>query len=168
RSYRALMPSVPYRTAVNVTPPALVLILFFFFNDTATTEIYTLSLHDALPIYHAQGRILYAGQEGSGPPHHRRSEEHTSELQSLTNLVCRLLLEKKNKNTAHTHMALLGRARSVSVPLSLPRVPCWSFVRPSVFPPPVCSIVCVFFFFFLNDRPPPEFSLFPPRALLPF
>src|SRR3712207_7683114 len=84
---------------------------FFFFNDTATTEIYTLSLHDALPIY-SRGRrrgrrrpravaASYAGQ-----PHHprtlvagvvrrRRSEEHTSELQSRQYLVCRLLLEKK-------------------------------------------------------------------------
>src|SRR2546430_17663086 len=68
---------------------------FFFFNDTATTEIYTLSLHDALPIY--QFSILR-------PTHccsikhiafYNRSEEHTSELQSQSNLVCRLLLEKK-------------------------------------------------------------------------
>src|SRR2546425_4687454 len=71
----------------------------FFFNDTATTEIYTLSLHDALPIshradtahrqrwlqHHAGGRVRARG----------RSEEHTSELQSLAYLVCRLLLEKK-------------------------------------------------------------------------
>src|SRR5256885_11697067 len=80
---------------------------FFFFNDTATTEIYTLSLHDALPICHHPGRHA----AGRGPvrrprglrPRHRRpgafrprrSEEHTSELQSPCNLVCRLLLEKK-------------------------------------------------------------------------
>src|SRR2546423_10978418 len=74
---------------------------FFFFNDTATTEIYTLSLHDALP-------ICVSGSSGS-PTRTRcassvkrattsRSEEHTSELQSLAYLVCRLLLEKK-KNT---------------------------------------------------------------------
>src|SRR5437016_12269418 len=79
--------------------PLFSLSLFFFFNDTATTEIYTLSLHDALPI----------SCRGSAQYHHRavrnsscwfrpRSEEHTSELQSLTNLVCRLLLEKKKKN----------------------------------------------------------------------
>src|SRR5438093_2635794 len=77
--------------------------LFFFFNDTATTEIYTLSLHDALPI--SQCQIC----KGAGCPTCKqtgwmekelglgRSEEHTSELQSLTNLVCRLLLEKKKK-----------------------------------------------------------------------
>src|SRR2546430_5647863 len=87
---------------------------FFFFNDTATTEIYTLSLHDALPIL---GRALRrrarpAGRRkpGSGPRggaaprrvrplvRDRRSEEHTSELQSQSNLVCRLLLEKKKKS----------------------------------------------------------------------
>src|SRR5690606_41564799 len=76
----------------------------FFFNDTATTELYTLSLHDALPIYaHPQPRCSFVGDH-----HHfcgnificgadTRSEEHTSELQSRENLVCRLLLEKKNK-----------------------------------------------------------------------
>src|SRR2546430_15029949 len=75
---------------------------FFFFNDTATTEIYTLSLHDALPIYNVLRRLLYRLYEarlldeiirGRMP----RSEEHTSELQSQSNLVCRLLLEKKKK-----------------------------------------------------------------------
>src|SRR5215213_12011141 len=69
---------------------------FFFFNDTATTEIYTLSLHDALPI---SRRRCHGQAPGGARRHHRdgRSEEHTSELQSLTNLVCRLLLEKKKK-----------------------------------------------------------------------
>src|SRR2546423_7568078 len=78
-------------------------VFFFFFNDTATTEIYTLSLHDALPIYgfqnldgrHLPLRILQVGLQGLARP---RSEEHTSELQSLAYLVCRLLLEKKKKN----------------------------------------------------------------------
>src|SRR2546423_7575909 len=88
--------------------PELVFV-FFFFNDTATTEIYTLSLHDALPIF---AGIEVAGRLGAGlghagrarrhdrdPGRHRlqRSEEHTSELQSLAYLVCRLLLEKKKK-----------------------------------------------------------------------
>src|SRR2546430_6167300 len=82
---------------------------FFFFNDTATTEIYTLSLHDALPILWGTISALAfkqtspaAGRSSlpsatiymAGPP---RSEEHTSELQSQSNLVCRLLLEKKKK-----------------------------------------------------------------------
>src|SRR3989449_6851310 len=74
--------------------------LLFFFNDTATTEIYTLSLHDALPISGAR-----AAGEGLPQPRHpharrarpHRSEEHTSELQSRLHLVCRLLLEKKKR-----------------------------------------------------------------------
>src|SRR5256885_15782698 len=89
--------------------------IFFFFNDTATTEIYTLSLHDALPIYpedgdghhsslggghqdwrHACSQITIADHRRRGPAiRNARSEEHTSELQSPCNLVCRLLLEKK-------------------------------------------------------------------------
>src|SRR5690625_5672361 len=74
---------------------------FFFFNDPATTEIYTLSLHDALPILHQPA----LGQRALGPVRcgvllgQGRSEEHTSELQSRGHLVCRLLLEKK-KNSA--------------------------------------------------------------------
>src|SRR3712207_8445310 len=98
--------------------------VFFFFNDTATTEIYTLSLHDALPISGAGGRgqrarhaldlcgvlapagsvsgwalsCLWGGRE-------RRSEEHTSELQSRQYLVCRLLLEKKKKKIS-TYMIM--------------------------------------------------------------
>src|SRR5256885_9749845 len=77
--------------------------IFFFFNDTATTEIYTLSLHDALPIS-APTRSCAASSSSRGrrpattgrwPRGSTRSEEHTSELQSPCNLVCRLLLEKK-------------------------------------------------------------------------
>src|SRR5438046_9777869 len=86
--------------------------MFFFSHDTATTEIYTLSLHDALPI---SARRRPAGDDHPGlgrpgscprgraaPGRAQRSEEHTSELQSLTNLVCRLLLEKK-KNLKLTY-----------------------------------------------------------------
>src|SRR5947209_18786389 len=85
---------------------------FFFFNDTATTEIYTLSLHDALPISVAfnigttrvgrvEDRPVEEGQTGLqvGVTRGRRSEEHTSELQSRQYLVCRLLLEKKKNKT---------------------------------------------------------------------
>src|SRR2546422_6501500 len=96
---------------------------FFFFNDTATTEIYTLSLHDALPISHLAEALLRRGDSvtviddlstGSiaNIAHLKknprfsyvidtimRSEEHTSELQSRLHLVCRLLLEKKKKKT---------------------------------------------------------------------
>src|SRR3712207_7860609 len=75
----------------------------FFFNDTATTEIYTLSLHDALPIFRQEGRHRGPRQVGRGDAgregdRHVRSEEHTSELQSRQYLVCRLLLEKKNSS----------------------------------------------------------------------
>src|SRR6267143_6683040 len=69
--------------------------LFFFFNDTATTEIYTLSLHDALPISSAALPSAWWRMTARWPS--RRSEEHTSELQSQFHLVCRLLLEKKKK-----------------------------------------------------------------------
>src|SRR5215208_8247839 len=71
--------------------------LFFFFNDTATTEIYTLSLHDALPISCSPPSRTRPGGRSSRSSH-RRSEEHTSELQSRGHLVCRLLLEKKKPN----------------------------------------------------------------------
>src|SRR5688572_31436340 len=96
----------------------LLLSAFFFFNDTATTEIYTLSLHDALPICkdlerkgvqpasagkwrrpHGQTAIDIQEHQSARP----RSEEHTSELQSQSNLVCRLLLEKKK----HAQLAAL-------------------------------------------------------------
>src|SRR5215217_9444652 len=80
---------------------------FFFFNDTATTEIYTLSLHDALPISAAtversRGSRSSAGQRSSPLAPVPRSEEHTSELQSRQYLVCRLLLEKKKKQKRST------------------------------------------------------------------
>src|SRR5256885_8223431 len=87
----------------------LVVIFFFFFNDTATTEIYTLSLHDALPISMRLGccRRFPPSATSSARPSASlccrsagaRSEEHTSELQSPCNLVCRLLLEKKKKKS---------------------------------------------------------------------
>src|SRR6266566_9675176 len=77
--------------------PTLVVLLFFFFNDTATTEIYTLSLHDALPISPSTAATMAPMPGSRGSMRDKaRSEEHTSELQSPCNLVCRLLLEKKN------------------------------------------------------------------------
>src|SRR5215211_9155776 len=89
------------------------LCLFFFFNDTATTEIYTLSLHDALPTSPAStspGRRPRSGtcgtrSQGICAP---RSEEHTSELQSHSDLVCRLLLEKK-KNKVWQFLLLTNK-----------------------------------------------------------
>src|SRR3954470_20153255 len=74
-------------------------LLFFFFNDTATTEIYPLSLHDALPIFLGFRRVVDVNveQEAQLDRFLLRSEEHTSELQSRRDLVCRLLLEKKRE-----------------------------------------------------------------------
>src|SRR3712207_7891683 len=97
--------------------------MFFFFNDTATTEIYTLSLHDALPIFKRRspfnsklithnfpdhpvtlspGYLVILSANQVAPAHIRRSEEHTSELQSRQYLVCRLLLEKKKNYNYNT------------------------------------------------------------------
>src|SRR3712207_8356546 len=107
---------------------------FFFFNDTATTEIYTLSLHDALPICEQPGqpagdgeRLAVVPSQGRRPgarpvvlveqPHDAapglRSEEHTSELQSRQYLVCRLLLEKKKRYSYHSIYILIEHASSI-------------------------------------------------------
>src|SRR5258708_26160342 len=99
------------------------LVLFFFFNDTATTEIYTLSLHDALPISRGERVASFRSHHPSRrrPPGFLRwrrrknpggrSEEHTSELQSPDHLVCRLLLEKKKKHNRHTAIGAAGSRR---------------------------------------------------------
>src|SRR2546428_7115785 len=89
---------------------------FFFFNDTATTEIYTLSLHDALPIC-SSWAATGGGSSASSVSWWRasagaRSEEHTSELQSRSDLVCRLLLEKKK--SAHVHHVQRPRPRAIA------------------------------------------------------
>src|SRR2546427_9366734 len=107
-------------------PPSV--FFFFFFNDTATTEIYTLSLHDALPIFpvpaRRAGRARRLRPAREFHPRARRqalrldprSEEHTSELQSQSNLVCRLLLEKKKKKTKTTTQ--LRNKTSVNNPIT--------------------------------------------------
>src|SRR2546430_912281 len=90
----------------------------FFFNDTATTEIYTLSLHDALPIsspIRQRTRVIAWPCVRSRPSATRRiparSEEHTSELQSQSNAVCRLLLEKNTRRARDPRCARLDAAR---------------------------------------------------------
>src|SRR5689334_24850156 len=108
--------------------------IFFFFSDTATTEIYTLSLHDALPIYWRFPKSLsllvvsfffvsflillaFSDLRWRLLPHlfnNLRSEEHTSELQSQFHLVCRLLLEKKKKNSKTTFKNMLDTITSVT------------------------------------------------------
>src|SRR5436190_14134060 len=103
-------------------------VLLFFFNHTATTEIYTLSLHDALPIYarrrirpvsvSARYRRVACSQSSTG----RRSEEHTSELQSHSDLVCRLLLEKKKTDKIFIMSSQNGTiVEAVQEPFSLMR-----------------------------------------------
>src|SRR3990170_7221279 len=118
----------------------------FFFNDTATTEIYTLSLHDALPIsYTALLEVqnsLY--KLARGIKWQERSEEHTSELQSPDHLVCRLLLEKNNYSSKFL----------VPSSLFLIYATADSFPQKGVF-------------FFLNDRAPPDFYPLSPPAPLP-
>src|SRR5256885_9243097 len=104
--------------------PRAPLTCFFFFNDTATTEIYPLSLHDALPILalfiDPDPRQVEAAAHAGAPVvelhtgAYARSEEHTSELQSPCNLVCRLLLEKKK-----THLlSCMSWKHAADLPLS--------------------------------------------------
>src|SRR5690242_21498546 len=96
----------------------------FFFNDTATTEIYTLSLHDALPILGVQEPEVVREEEerdqDRGEREHQRredrSEEHTSELQSHVNIVCRLLLEKKNKANPASQLEMLTPLQMYQMP----------------------------------------------------
>src|SRR2546430_13515906 len=98
------------------------MIFFFFFNDTATTEIYTLSLHDALPISPARAPPplpLWPRAVAAGYASCARSEEHTSELQSQSNLVCRLLLEKKKKKNTLPERKLYVQSVAVERHLAL-------------------------------------------------
>src|ERR1039458_8651969 len=121
----------------------------FFFNDTATTEIYTLSLHDALPISNGHSNSV---PEGLTPVlvqvANARSEEHTSELQSLRHLVCRLLLEKKPSKRHGKVMQTQSHA------LVCPWAPLRRHPQ-SHFQVPL--------FFFLMIRRPPRSTLFPTR-----
>src|ERR1022692_340052 len=116
--------------------------LLFFFNDTATTEIYTLSLHDALPIYcpPAKGCIRSRWRPRCRDP--GRSEEHTSELQSPCNLVCRLLLEKKKDDAGVSNIAACGVFKDLT-------------------PGPGQVLTLAFQVFFLIMRRQPRSPLFP-------
>src|SRR5206468_12624443 len=106
--YSTTYVSIRYSSSSFLLTLSLSSFLSFFFNDPPTTEIYTLSLHDALPIYpegawpHLRGHSRRSIGGGAQSHAHAsdaqpRSEEHTSELQSRSDLVCRLLLEKKKK-----------------------------------------------------------------------
>src|SRR6516165_1416328 len=136
----------------------------FFFNDTATTEIYTLSLHDALPIFGLRpgdeprgGRRVRRGDAG------QRSEEHTSELQSQSNLVCRLLLEKKKKN----FKTEIGNKKSEKKTSMIDPFSTTSFT--TILDDPRFVMFCPWIvnlsFFFLMIRRPPRSTLFPYTTL---
>src|SRR2546426_7952303 len=120
---RSCVPICSTGSAFSLAP---YLSFFFFFNDTATTEIYTLSLHDALPIYTspmAWARLAPALACALRGEHDKllgvvRSEEHTSELQSPCNLVCRLLLEKK-KNQDSLHVLINDEANPIGPPATV-------------------------------------------------
>src|SRR6201987_4764903 len=137
-------------------------LLFFFFNDTATTEIYTLSLHDALPIC----RACRPRRSGAADPAIAlradglsRSEEHTSELQSRSDIVCRLLLEKKRLNVDEEDESPLDeqdaskRSFHTLPPTSPRKIP--SLPRENTRPFPL---------FFLMIRQPPRSPFFPATA----
>src|SRR5215813_8767959 len=146
--------------------PFLLSCFFFFFNDTATTEIYTLSLHDALPIYpvadvfHSGGGEQLRCVERLG-----RSEEHTSELQSRPHLVCRLLLEKKNPDE---YAKAAGRLKPDS---NHDRFvvgqgdPCFDRSRSAQLHGRQCLSSWSSRFFFLMIRRPPRSTLFPYTTL---
>src|SRR3984957_20418921 len=130
-------------------------LFFFFFNDTATTEIYTLSLHDALPILRRGGRTI-GGERGQLCrllPAQRRSEEHTSELQSRENLVCRLLLERKKEEVA----VGLGDPRSELEAIAVAYLIAYVMHDPAL----------VAFVFFFKYRATTEILPLPLRAALP-
>src|SRR5947209_11261485 len=109
---------------VCIITAVIVEFYFFFFNDTATTEIYTLSLHDALPISRPNGPDRSPSCSGAaalrgcaGAVGGTRSEEHTSELQSRQYLVCRLLLEKKKKAAGQQSIQTASSAEETSIKL---------------------------------------------------
>src|SRR5712664_4243675 len=151
----------------NVAYSLWATLFFFFVNDTATTEIYTLSLHDALPIYPdwAAPPLITKLVSIVTPPR-KRSEEHTSELQSRSDLVCRLLLEKKKKVEPaeklmqHNTDSFLKQQKDTLAPDCFlehpvyrlaPYLPLFQEVYP--------------FFFFLMIRRPPRSTLFPYTTL---
>src|SRR3954465_5666872 len=135
---------------------ARLLVFLFFFNDTATTEIYTLSLHDALPISPHTFTVTFTKDLGNGSFVAARSEEHTSELQSHDNLVCRLLLEKKN-TTAPARFRprhLLPTRRSARDNQLCPPARAAERARRGCVWPYQCRVLSGVFFF--NDPAPPE------------
>src|SRR3954468_19955127 len=132
---------------------------FFFFNDTATTEIYTLSLHDALPIFERECAHRSAHMEGAAARlvvRNVRSEEHTSELQSRRDLVCRLLLEKKNR-APRRRPGAIASAHPARPPPAAPVRAAGQGLAPHCAPLGWGSVCAYpFSFFFFNDPATPE------------
>src|SRR5689334_5016875 len=159
-----------FKTSVS---PVLLPKCLFFFNETATTEIYTLSLHDALPI--SEGCLPCAGAT-QHCPHSRnwfqdwignRSEEHTSELQSQFHLVCRLLLEKKKALVPAIKCNYVKICELAWSCLVLGCGPSWVQCAP---PSWILKLQCLLFcyqnvFFFLMKQRPPRSTLFPYTTL---
>src|SRR6266567_4411881 len=139
----------------------------FFFNDTATTEIYTLSLHDALPIRLARA-VAGSERREDGPDRltQCRSEEHTSELQSQSNLVCRLLLEKKkrasNSGTKYKDTTGCDPSSNFTRMESFSRISMKAVAAGNAEPR---NDIPKLFFFFLMIRQPPRSTLFPYTTL---
>src|SRR6266496_217332 len=146
-------------------PSAHSSICFFFFNDTATTEIYTLSLHDALPISSGDGLMTcprYVGRH----VRRSRSEEHTSELQSRRDLVCRLLLEKKKEKRSYTLIEKKKKNHNTLINPCKYIVSRYLYVFDSFdFFSEFILFLIFFFFFFLMIRRPPRSTLFPYTTL---
>src|SRR5476649_749805 len=135
----------------------------FFFNDTATTEIYTLSLHDALPILLDGERPALLFHFGDHQPSFDRSEEHTSELQSHSDLVCRLLLEKKKKNNTITTD---NETKSkITQPNSFDVLDIEYFALKKLIPSGNILALDARKIFFLMIRRPPRSTLFPYTTL---
>src|SRR5476651_2225618 len=142
----------------------LFLFFFFFFNDTATTEIYTLSLHDALPICWIAWQTGMKSSSRARADSLTRSEEHTSELQSRQYLVCRLLLEKKKTNDLHNQRRIPSCDRSrnlTNTHTGAAQTNLGSVARLN--PPHQLRGVRELLIFFLMIRRPPRSTLFPTR-----
>src|SRR6202042_3705599 len=141
----------------------------FFFNDTATTEIYTLSLHDALPILGESeiGRAMFRPIRDWPESEYGRSEEHTSELQSHVNLVCRLLLEKKKTDGVEIFVVSgardgLGAPGDDRAALCVLMISSGGPAPSTARAPPRHTIL-----FFFNDTGTPEIYTLPPPDPFP-
>src|SRR5574340_1218103 len=138
---------------------------FFFFNDTATTEIYTLSLHDALPIYVLVCDPVSPKGIALLQQRRERSEEHTSELQSPKDLVCRLLLEKKKKEKRGERLRVRHKKKRKTKTANTARASAF-LSECRALSCRLCSVgFFFFFFFFLMIRRPPRSTLFPYTTL---